>query len=1508
MFLKRTLLCACGLAGCAVLGEGISWRRAVDGAWNDPSNWNLGRLPASGDDIAVNAGGTYTVTLPEGDTVVSPYQFRVSAGNGSSITFDGRNGTFLMPDVAEDVYREEPWGVNASAGHFFNLETYNVAGNKRNAVVKMDHARFTVACADNDARLDVRDGLFNFYDPQGVAHWYPFTVGNGGQRDMVISVQRGARLRLPNVNFRANATRTNLFQVAGGEVEILGQLQMPSQNFNDTLVSTGIVQVTDGGRLEADSVRFGGIRTYASSNRTFRVVVEEKGVLDVKTRFEQPVASRAEVLVRTGGQLNVGDNFSFGNGEGATGLVSVVGATANMPKGVSVGGNGVGCRGDFLASNAVITAGASINVMQGLFRVEDSDMTLNCLYPGYGGRADSYGLAEVVGGKSTIQGIYCGLNRNGGLRISGGADVSIRGGEFLVGKDAGCTGDFEIADADTRVQIAAATLCVGRNGSGEMKMSGGSLTLPALYLGDAVGSSGRMTLSGGRVVTTGNEAVLVGRQGAAHLEVTGGELETFQIRFNWQGNANTPTSVLHQTGGFISVTTTSRDQGVNLCDSRDTHAKLVLDGGVFQCHRVRGWTGATARGGGGWSMLEANGGTIRAHVPSPAFIETIDEARLGPKGLTLDSAHAVTIPQNFENKAGEEGRLILTGGGVQTLAGTDSRETFLDVAGGTALFAAGAAHQSHVTVTNGATLSFEGESTGAAFTGLTLGSAQSLGQLRMELSDQIVVASEPSFGSFGISIADATYVDGAYPLVRYAGRASAETVRAWTAGYVATGRLEGKSYRFTVMEDAEGTAFNLVVGTGSPLAATSVWNGPGADWAADANWLDVIPGAQATAVFSSESAPSRVTVPADGAEVGALSFTAAQAHVIEGPGALRLADTGYGKIVASGGAVTVAAGLELPAVTPFSVAEATTLTLDGAVRRGGIDKRGTGSLVLRSPENAFPTGIYVEDGLLSVANMGAFGAGPGGLGNLTLQGGSVEVKEAGVLPRTLSVQADAPEKAVVFKADADVTVPSAVVTGGALIKRGAGTVTFDSPAGMVLSAGNGTCALNGNPSIAPVLFPENGVVPTEGYAGFNVADGEVVFRGGTYTIPNAICVGLNSKNLSDAEPAFTVDGARVETGMNSYHFLLGPNAYALGAKFTRPRLTIRNGGYLSCNTLNTGKLGDYDIYPEILLDNGTLYGSWTINISERGNCHATYTIRNGSRFLAKTEVNWRGEANLTFTDSVFAQNDQGALGSILVSQGGNGTWLFGPGSEFRCGGIRQQTNNKVTFAFAGGRWIPSLGSYNAVYEKSDRITIETRTAAGLRLAPVAGAEYRLAKAITGAGGMVMDGAGTLRFVTQEIIQGAETNKMETASAAIHSPYTLDFEETLEIQSGTVVVEKGAARPNARFAGAGTLSAVECPSPVFELELDEDLVPAQVLTLADFTSTGRVTVDLGRTAANPLPRGAAGILVARYTGAAPDLGSWKVAGSGLDCVAGAFTAGNGEIRLAVRSAGAVIYVR
>jgi len=79
-------------------------------------------------------------------------------------------------------------------------------------------------------------------------------------------------------------------------------------------------------------------------------------------------------------------------------------------------------------------------------------------------------------------------------------------------------------------------------------------------------------------------------------------------------------------------------------------------------------------------------------------------------------------------------------------------------------------------------------------------------------------------------------------------------------------------------------------------------------------------------------------------------------------------------------------------------------------------------------------------------------------------------------------------------------------------------------------------------------------------------------------------------------------------------------------------------------------------------------------------------------------------------------------------------------------------------------------------------------------------------------------------------------------------------------------------------------------------------------LATNVVDGSVTVDLGRTAENPLKRPFREIVVAHYTGEAPDVTAWKAVGTGLPMVTGSCRAEGGDVTMTLRTAGSVLTFR
>jgi hypothetical protein len=225
--------------------------------------------------------------------------------------------------------------------------------------------------------------------------------------------------------------------------------------------------------------------------------------------------------------------------------------------------------------------------------------------------------------------------------------------------------------------------------------------------------------------------------------------------------------------------------------------------------------------------------------------------------------------------------------------------------------------------------------------------------------------------------------------------------------------------------------------------------------------------------------------------------------------------------------------------------------------------------------------------------------------------------------------------------------------------------------------------------------------------------------------------------------------------------------------------------------------------------------------------------------------------------------------------------------------------NPIEFIWddAEWRWSAALGDYtfaaSSVNTDLFKFTMEGR---GIVLKPAAGATFTTEVPFTGAGGMCNAGAGTVKFASG----------------------TYKFTGPCEVASGAKVdlldagVVSGAAFKGAGTVFGGNFSGV---TKIMLSNVADDWIVPEVTTFENCAFGGRVLVDFGRSADNPLDedliaRGS--IAVAKFSGAAPDVSGWKVkAGStGLKFIGGTFSVDEekGEVRMTPCSVGTVIVVR
>lgn len=129
--------------------------------------------------------------------------------------------------------------------------------------------------------------------------------------------------------------------------------------------------------------------------------------------------------------------------------------------------------------------------------------------------------AEVLGGNSAnASDLTVGLDNNGALTVLGTLQTS----SASLGADAGSTGVVDMTGVDANWQNTG-TLAVGGQGTGTFAITAGAQYqgVGAVYVGDAAGSIGSLTVGGQSVFTlSGGQPLFIGYDGQGTLELTSG--------------------------------------------------------------------------------------------------------------------------------------------------------------------------------------------------------------------------------------------------------------------------------------------------------------------------------------------------------------------------------------------------------------------------------------------------------------------------------------------------------------------------------------------------------------------------------------------------------------------------------------------------------------------------------------------------------------------------------------------------------------------------------------------------------------------------------------------------------------------------------------------------------------------------------------------------------------------------------------------------------------------------
>ena len=1138
-----------------------------------------------------------------------------------------------------------------------------------------------------------------------------------------------------------------------------------------------------------------------------------------------------------------------------------------------------------------------------------------------------------------------GVNNGGILEISNGGTLHVRSSiaTRLVAGNKGAvirlTGEgssilFRSADdaGDGTMAVDGGEDSVFEQSGGEVKTLSPTGKL-SIYLGQEFGRNGVYRLSGGTfdmASAAGTRGpIRVGMKGSGTMEVTGGTVLgcdsiTLAERAQDASATGVTTNIYRQTGGTVEAIS-----GGLICNQAadpNRRSSIELLGGVF--------VGKRLSGGGGVSPTSqlypkcyGNGGVFRA-VPDGCYHKTypfvygFSAIELGPKGLTLDLRSKNNVTQRFTNRAGETGRLIITGPSTASVYfdapdGGDNAELVLGTP--KAVFESVMTNwQTRVVVTNDAHMSLE-ESTGLALKELVIGNDTSVGQLTVAPKSRLSLSSA-ELNNLQINLSGTFARDTGYPVVSVKGEVSAASAMAWKSARVTGTKPSGCVARMSASYSSADDMTTLSI-TFTEVQSPSVAN----EWAGAAGGEDVawenpdcwsagVPDAASCVTLSSESSGVAATLSLDTcASLGALAFTSLRDYAIVGDGHLFFEDCGVAA------AISVAGGnqrIDVPVVAvediAVDVATGARLTFGEKVMSsaGALVVNGelaAGRVVLEGVGSAFKNGIIHRCGILQATLAEVFGpAFVGGAyefkGYTMLRCDGDPAAPAYRLPFGFKLHGGSADgtswgSPKIVENDRSLVVPSCVTNmaqGGTFVKRGRGDLVFETKDGVVLTmtTANGNNAWNNArlPGSAFKFDVGTGRPDTSGgYGGVNVHEGRLVFRGADAVEPTSASqavrhgfgtvVGYRTTNTVSVTPGLVIDRAYADLGATKTsasansdisYISLAQDAWDTDypRAATNAFIVVTNGSTLATGRLRVGATtfvteGFMDISPRIVVDSSTCRVVDGLDFAAQKKVHADWQVRNGSTLLTGTNsVVWAGEANVSIDGgSALAGGDGTEAATIALGADARGALTVSGGSTARLGTVTAAEGASVSFAFDGGALVGIANGGTIGFPSA--VTLEAK-AGGLLIDVPAGETWTLAKDVTGPGFVTLNGEGTLAL------------------------------------SGTV---------SAGFAGGGTVSGGTIASG----RILADAAGARgTPTFAGVAVSGIVKVDLGlgdEPQSAPYPTG---VRVATFSGTVPPASAFRLVNAGVGesgrKLRGAFAVSDGVVTVDVVDKGFVLIVR
>ena len=1122
--------------------------------------------------------------------------------------------------------------------------------------------------------------------------------------------------------------------------------------------------------------------------------------------------------------------------------------------------------------------------------------------------AISGGQTLIAGEKTKVTTAEGGSQSIGSLTVADGATLDMSGQTFTTS-----SGDFVVTNG-AKVTLNEHILKEGAT----LHLAGGAYTdssQASIGNGTGSGTTAKIWVTGGTHRFNGGDT-FIGRGYNAEVLVEGGSLYVNRFRTG-QGTAPTKQVLIRQTGGLIttSVSPDRAQSGILLCFVGVYPCTVRLEGGETQCSRLRyrynpedaSYSSAAAAE----AKFVGDGGTLVPNYASSSaspFMGYLGSATLGAKGLTLDNRNKLEtyVKQDFGNVEGESGELRVTGGSTIQYEGAFSASK-LTLNGATFKLATAATTcGTALTVNRGAVFSMAGDSAAIELDELTVDG----GTLTLDPGDVITVKGAASVSGMVLDWTSVPTDPTGFLVVE--GEMDEATEMAIRNALSTTLVEAGKHIGFTVTREDGKVTFSVQLKDNDPVpeSANVSWTGAsGSAWSTADNWDPSVPAAENRAVFG-DVAQKSVTV-GEAASVGALRFTA-DGYQVGGEGPLTITgEQGAAEIAVDAGSQKITTPVKALSVTAVPVAAGSSLELAGSVTGGGLAKSGTGALTL-SGANMFYGGFSSAAGVVTVRDDEALSCGT--TAKAQLNGGTLTFEADGEEPlklvnAPLVAAATAEATTVVFDVTHDVELDDFSMTGGAFFKRGAGTMTVNvTPEKPVTWTGT---MLTPNQDISnqgangPWVFPEDGSAPVGGVnkGGFNVSEGKVVLRGvgegAKLTVNETLTVGGPAR-VCAVQPELVVSNLEVtvsgEGGFWSGSCVGSPVCYN-AVRHPVLRLmegaVFRNSAYVQPGYGSTSA----GTFSYVVTGGSTFESTSSYLVREpAGGGTLEFVFTNSECFVAAPST-VSGRIRGDFHNSFFGSNDNYGSVELKFTEKNRpaGEMFFHDGSVFCCSKLTETDETIVTqpltFAFDNAEWRPyrkNNSDWTLPKPKSSKIVYEMR-GAGAVFAPTADVTYLIVAQLTGEGGVINRGEGTLRF----------------QSDAYH------FTGPCRAEKGTVDLSLAGTLRNAKFGGgAGTISGATLDGATLALTADDDWNVAETPTFANCSISGSLRIDLGRDEAHSLPTTLPQSLkVGMWTGSGALPTKVKIFGTGGRKLAGSVTVNDqGELFVEPYVSGAVLIVR